>query len=411
MLRKIVTIIYNLLTGARSPLLYNALFFSLIVARVVALAFINYTDLDREITKSIMTERRALSVLAAATIRENLDNLQNLGVAYATRPRLIKYIEKGDWKSAAGIMAQALQFFPHFDRVVLFDPNGVIKEDLPHATPSVVGQSRADTEWYGGVKRRWKPYISGVYIRGAEPKIPVVSVVVPIRAISPTTGKTKMIGILQLQVRLDVFSQWANKVDIGPGSIVYIVDQYGRLVYHPRYPAPKAVTDYSSVGIVTKLMNGVGGGEVNYNPIEKEERLAAYEPVSPHGWGVVITQPTELSFLVKNRRLRNALITYSIMIFLAGAMAFLILFSIFDHKRIESEKEMLIIELKDALANIKVLQGLLPICASCKKIRDDKGCWEEMEVYIRDHSEAEFSHGICPQCVEKLYPKLSNNNL
>lgn len=60
--------------------------------------------------------------------------------------------------------------------------------------------------------------------------------------------------------------------------------------------------------------------------------------------------------------------------------------------------------LQKALSKIKVLSGFLPICASCKKIRDDKGYWSQIEVYIRDHSEAEFSHSICPTCVKKLYP-------
>jgi len=55
----------------------------------------------------------------------------------------------------------------------------------------------------------------------------------------------------------------------------------------------------------------------------------------------------------------------------------------------------------------KTLKGFLPICASCKKIRDDKGYWNQIESYIRDHSEAEFSHGICPECIEKLYPELN----
>ena len=61
-------------------------------------------------------------------------------------------------------------------------------------------------------------------------------------------------------------------------------------------------------------------------------------------------------------------------------------------------------ELEDALRRIKRLHGLLPICASCKKIRDDKGYWNQLEVYIRDHSEAEFSNSICPGCVRELYP-------
>ena len=71
----------------------------------------------------------------------------------------------------------------------------------------------------------------------------------------------------------------------------------------------------------------------------------------------------------------------------------------------EMERERLINELQEALATVKKLSGMLPICASCKKIRDDKGYWTQIEAYIRDHSEAEFSHGICPECMKKLYPE------
>jgi PAS domain S-box-containing protein len=74
-------------------------------------------------------------------------------------------------------------------------------------------------------------------------------------------------------------------------------------------------------------------------------------------------------------------------------------------KRIEREKEQLIQDLTTALDEIKTLKGIVPICASCKKIRDDRGFWNQLEVYIQEHSEAEFSHGICPDCVKKLYPK------
>jgi AmiR/NasT family two-component response regulator len=63
-------------------------------------------------------------------------------------------------------------------------------------------------------------------------------------------------------------------------------------------------------------------------------------------------------------------------------------------------------ELQDALARVKTLSGLLPMCASCKKVRDDEGYWHQVEVYIRDHSEASFTHGICPDCARKLYPAL-----
>ena len=59
--------------------------------------------------------------------------------------------------------------------------------------------------------------------------------------------------------------------------------------------------------------------------------------------------------------------------------------------------------LRDALSQIKMLSGLIPICASCKRIRDDKGYWNQLEAYLQEHSEAEFSHGICPDCMKKLY--------
>jgi hypothetical protein len=80
--------------------------------------------------------------------------------------------------------------------------------------------------------------------------------------------------------------------------------------------------------------------------------------------------------------------------------------SINRRKQAESEREKLITELQDAAAKIKTLSGLLPICSNCKNIRDDQGYWKQIESYIRDHSEAEFTHSMCPVCAKKLYPDL-----
>ena len=63
-------------------------------------------------------------------------------------------------------------------------------------------------------------------------------------------------------------------------------------------------------------------------------------------------------------------------------------------------------KLQDSLSQVRTLHGLIPICSSCKNIRDDKGYWKQIELYIRDHSEAEFSHSVCPDCANKLYPDL-----
>jgi len=76
-----------------------------------------------------------------------------------------------------------------------------------------------------------------------------------------------------------------------------------------------------------------------------------------------------------------------------------------DRVRREREMQTTIDELQQALNQIKTLSGMLPICANCKKIRDDKGYWSQVESYITDHSDVQFSHSICPECAKKLYPE------
>lgn len=94
-------------------------------------------------------------------------------------------------------------------------------------------------------------------------------------------------------------------------------------------------------------------------------------------------------------------LTISVLL-LAGIYLIRPLFAAFVHS--EEEQKKLIAELREALDNIKTLTGLLPICAACKKVRDDKGYWSQIEAYVSEHSEAEFTHSICPECARKLYP-------
>jgi len=78
-------------------------------------------------------------------------------------------------------------------------------------------------------------------------------------------------------------------------------------------------------------------------------------------------------------------------------------------ERTQLEREKLIQELQSALQQVKTLRGLLPICANCKKIRDDQGYWNQVEVYLGKNTDAEFSHSICPDCMAELYPDLMND--
>lgn len=78
-------------------------------------------------------------------------------------------------------------------------------------------------------------------------------------------------------------------------------------------------------------------------------------------------------------------------------------------KQAQAERERLIVELKEAMGKVRMLNGLLPICASCKKIRNEHDHWEHLETYIRQRSAADFTHGLCPDCLAKLYPQPSSD--
>ena len=78
-----------------------------------------------------------------------------------------------------------------------------------------------------------------------------------------------------------------------------------------------------------------------------------------------------------------------------------------SHRRkIEKAREELVVNLQEAIKEIKMLSGLLPICSYCKKVRDDKGYWNQIEAYIEEHSDVDFSHSICPECAKEHYPDL-----
>jgi len=80
-------------------------------------------------------------------------------------------------------------------------------------------------------------------------------------------------------------------------------------------------------------------------------------------------------------------------------------YDVTERKHLEEERKKMIQQLNETLSRVKTLSGLLPICASCKKVRDDHGYWQKLEIFVHEHSEAEFSHSICPDCMETLYPQ------
>jgi hypothetical protein len=84
----------------------------------------------------------------------------------------------------------------------------------------------------------------------------------------------------------------------------------------------------------------------------------------------------------------------------------IIFVDISEKEKHAKEKELIIQELNQALSEVEALKGILPLCSFCKKVRDDEGYWEQVDLYIKKHSQAEISHSICPECAKKHYPEL-----
>jgi uncharacterized paraquat-inducible protein A len=113
----------------------------------------------------------------------------------------------------------------------------------------------------------------------------------------------------------------------------------------------------------------------------------------------VFLSPGEAHWMAVSNRLLS-LFT----IWVAAVLSFL-------HKRDQEERDHLILELQDSLGHIKTLRGLLPICASCKKVRNDQGYWKSIDTYISERSEAQITHGICPDCFHHYYPKTAETDM
>jgi len=216
------------------------------------------------------------------------------------------------------------------------------------------------------------------------------------------SANAKMIpGGLEASIRRDltIFNLWKIRFFNPDGKIIYSSEkaEIGNINQKP-YFLEVVAKGQIFTQMLRKEENTEDGPPTPYDVVE------TYIPIMSenifNGACEVYVNATELMQRVK-AVFRHSYIIFSLIIFVL-----LILIVVFSLRmdRAAKERENIIQKLQAALAEVKTLRGIIPICASCKKVRDDKGYWNQIESYVRDHSEAAFSHGICPECAKKLYP-------
>ncbi|MGH7768398.1 MAG: sensor histidine kinase, partial [Candidatus Binatia bacterium] len=315
--------------GLRQRRWVGAAIFLLLLLPLLFIGTFSYLQASRDLTANAYARRQSLAYLAATTLKQRLDHLKDIGVALATRVRFRQLIGEGNWNEAVELLRSVPKDFPFIERLFLTDPDGTLRVDIPELA-GVRGRNFAFRDWYKGVSRNWQPYVSDVYKRAAEPEYNVIAIAIPVKAEDQT-----ILGILVLQLRLNALLQWAQDLDVGRSGFMTIVDTRGHGVAPLGSAAEDEMVDLSGVSAVQKALNGERGIETAWNPVEKEHRLAAYEPVPGYGWGVIIQQPAATAFAARDKTLRQILLAYGLICLFAAALAFLFVRTLAERKQHE----------------------------------------------------------------------------
>jgi signal transduction histidine kinase len=295
------------------------------LSAVIAVAIGSYRAIDEELTQVVLSRRSGVAYLAATTLAEKFDRLTDVGTALATRVRFRELVMAGRWNDAIAILKAVPQDFSFIDRVQLFEPRGTLMAGIPASDARAA--SFAKSEWYGGVSAGWRPYVSAAYQRTESPQVEVFAVAVPI------SGKdTEVAGILLLQLRLDRFFDWVERIESPRGETIFIVDRAGKLAFHRAPPSRDGLVDFSEAPGVARALAGRAGVERAYSAFDKEEVIAAHMPVGTHGWGVVAQQPARLAFEQKDLLLGLLRVAF-------GLAALLLLMAVYLATRVSGERQ------------------------------------------------------------------------
>jgi len=261
-------------------------------------------SLELEQVRSL-AENDAIARGIAAFIEAREDDYKHNLLAYAGRFDFREAVARRHRPAVMVHLRQLHQLFPEMDRVVLADTVGVVLATYP-AAPEIYGRSFADRDWFRGVSREWRPYMSEVF-EGAAARVPIVILAVPIRAVDG-----RVIGVIGSGQRLEVIRQWLVPIEIPEGDF-YVVDRKGQLVFHRTRVGRDHLLDYVTVPVVRRLLRGEEGVAEAENPIDREVRLSAYRLLPSLGWGLVVQRSKNLA-LERTRSL----------IFVSGAAGFVL---------------------------------------------------------------------------------------
>lgn len=301
----------------RSPL--PVILTSVVLLLTLLAAFLGIREFNNQTTFAL-DRRESIAKLAAMLVHEKFDGIVDVGISLASRPLVYRNVEKGDWDEALEVIEGVPEAFPSIDGVALLDTEGVLKAVAP-SMPVLIGKDFSYRDYYQGVSKEWKPYVSEAFKRAVDPKYNVVSVAVPIK--SPDE---KVLGILLLAIKLDTIIDWASNIDVGSGGFIFVVDRKGKLISNNGTKPGDDLVNYSSLPEIQKVLRGEGGvGVHGADPIIGEKHVAASAFVEDYGLGVMVIQPARLAFVYREQQAIEYALFWTAIILGAGLFLYRIL--------------------------------------------------------------------------------------
>jgi len=276
---------------------------------LLSLALFIYFKVTDSLKRVVIENKQMHANLAAHRIGEHLNSDIAFGRAYALRPYLIEGLQRGDKKELDMHLKDLIENSHGTERAFITSPEGIELAAYPE-DPLVIGKDFSDRDWYKGVSKKWSPYVSEFYIREGRPQKYLFAIAVPVKA-----KDDSILGILVMQPEGDYIKHAVADVQT-VGSIIYVVDKKGNLIYHPHYKMDRIV-DFSHLPAVEKVMKGSDGVERMPDPETGEPVLSAYHPMKETGWGVVV-QKYERDVFVPVREITFGLFTFTTAMLLLG---------------------------------------------------------------------------------------------
>lgn len=306
---------------------------ALLLLPVILLAVFTIAETDRLFNENLYAERSTEAALAANLLNTKLDHISELGLALAGRPAFRSLVQTRQWEAAAMLLYEVPRDFRYVVRIQLLDTSGIIQSG-PDAGKIYPGFVKDPMAFSGMLDQLPPTSITPVY-RSEVKSHPIVTAVKAIIR----GNNSRPAGLLLLEVDMNALLSWSTTVTIGKNGFVYVIDNLGHVAASPELRPGDTIMDYSRVPVVARALAGEKGVITAYNPVVKQNRLSAFQPVGDFGWAVVVQQEASAALATK-RNTRFVLILSVFVTILSAFCVWIVLREITRRKLLEEKLQL-----------------------------------------------------------------------